>query len=62
MKRRITFRGVEDAMGALERLIYQDAFNEQSDPENIQEELLIHLQAIKQTILKDHDGLVFKFG
>jgi phosphoenolpyruvate carboxylase len=57
LKRRITFRGVEVAMGALETLIYQNAFGEQSNPANLQDEMLTLLYAIKETIIKDHDEL-----
>jgi phosphoenolpyruvate carboxylase len=57
MKRRITFRGVENAMGALEKLLYQNAFNEQLQPANLQDDLLSLLLSIKETIVKDHDNL-----
>jgi phosphoenolpyruvate carboxylase len=56
-KRRITFRGVEDDMHALEELIYNNAFGEQKDPQNLQQELLALLDSIKQTLIKDHDSL-----
>jgi len=57
LKRRITFRGVEAAMGALEKLIYQNAFGEQTHPVNLQEEMLSLLYSMKETIVKDHDEL-----
>jgi phosphoenolpyruvate carboxylase len=57
MKRRITFRGVEGPMAALEKLIYQDAFNEQTNPVNLQDELLGLLSSMKETIVKEHDNL-----
>jgi phosphoenolpyruvate carboxylase len=57
LKRRITFRGVEDAMSELETLIYQNAFNEQDKPENLQDKLLSLSLAIKETLIKEHDGL-----
>ncbi len=57
LKRRVTFRGVEAPMAALEQLIYLNAFNEQTIPANLQDEMLSLLQAIKQTLIKDHDEL-----
>ncbi|HEY8782571.1 MAG TPA: phosphoenolpyruvate carboxylase [Mucilaginibacter sp.] len=57
LKRRITFRGVEKAMAKLEKLIYQNAYYQVRDPENLQSELLELLQSIKQTLITDHGGL-----
>lgn len=57
MKRRITFRGVERPMKALEGILYQNAFNDQSQPANLQSELIGLLTSIKETIINDHDGL-----
>ncbi|PTQ96789.1 phosphoenolpyruvate carboxylase type 1 [Mucilaginibacter yixingensis] len=57
LKRRITFRGVEEPMAALEKLLYDNAFSPSDRPENLQEELLSLLQSIRQTLLNDHDGL-----
>lgn len=57
LKRRITFRGVERPMKALEGILYQNAFNDQSQPANLQGELIGLLTSIKETIINDHDGL-----
>lgn len=56
-KRRITFRGVEADMSALEELIYENAFGEQKNPENLQNKLLSLLQSIKKTLVEEHDSL-----
>ena len=56
LKRRITFRGVEQAMVKLEKLIYENANNKQA-PTDLQPELLDLLQSIRHTLIKDHDSL-----
>jgi len=56
LKRRITFRGVGEAMTTLETLIYQNAYNE-PEPENLQPKILELLGSIKQTLTTDHYGL-----
>jgi len=56
LKRRITFRGVEKAMDTLEKLIYKNAYT-RPEPEDIQDQLLELLQAIKQTLITEHDSL-----
>jgi phosphoenolpyruvate carboxylase len=57
LKRRITFRGVEDAMTQLEKLLYQNAFNVDDEPEDIQAKLIDILRSIKETLETEHDGL-----
>lgn len=57
LKRRITFRGVEKPMAKLEKLIYKNANEQHSEPKDLQPELLDLLQAIKQTLITDHDAL-----
>ncbi|MBC7565858.1 MAG: phosphoenolpyruvate carboxylase [Pedobacter sp.] len=57
LKRRITFRGVEDAVSTVHDILYKNAFNPDMDPENISEDVIKHLLDIKGTLLKDHDGL-----
>ena len=56
LKRRITFRGVEQAMAKLEKLIYENANNKQA-PTDLQPEILDLLQSIRHTLIKDHDSL-----
>jgi len=57
LKRRLTFRGIEEPMAALENLIYQNAFSEQLHPVNLQGEILGLLQTIKETLINEHDSL-----
>src|ERR1700761_3112441 len=56
LKRRVTFRGVEQPMARLEDLIYRNA-NNKIEPTDIQGEMLELLQSIKQTLVNNHDGL-----
>jgi phosphoenolpyruvate carboxylase len=57
LKRRITFRGIEKTISRLEKLLYQNAFNNQSNPKDLQSELLSLLNSVKQTLITDHDSL-----
>ncbi|HTI61566.1 phosphoenolpyruvate carboxylase [Mucilaginibacter sp.] len=57
LKRRITFRGVEKTMSRLEKLLYQNAFNVQASPKDLQGELLSLLTSIRDTLVNDHLGL-----
>ncbi|WP_158828419.1 phosphoenolpyruvate carboxylase [Mucilaginibacter lacusdianchii] len=56
-KRRITFRGIEEPMRRLEELLYQNAFNPESEPRNLQDELLALLDNIKDVLVEDHDSI-----
>jgi phosphoenolpyruvate carboxylase len=58
LKRRITFRGFGENMATLEKLLYENAFNNnQHDLRNLQGEMLTLLQSMRQTLVKDHDSL-----
>jgi phosphoenolpyruvate carboxylase len=57
LKRRITFRGVEDTIALVQEVLYKNAFDTNTAPENISETLVVHLENIKTTLLADHDGL-----
>jgi phosphoenolpyruvate carboxylase len=57
LKRRITFRGIEKTISRLEKLLYQNAFNSQQNPKDLQSELLSLLNSVKQTLVTDHGGL-----
>ncbi|MDB5154744.1 MAG: phosphoenolpyruvate carboxylase, partial [Mucilaginibacter sp.] len=57
LKRRITFRGIEKTISKLEKLLYQNAFNNQTNPKDLQSELLSLLNSVKQTLITDHGGL-----
>jgi phosphoenolpyruvate carboxylase len=57
LKRRITFRGVEDAVAIVHDILYQNAFDPHIDLENISNEVIRHLNDIRNTLINDHDGL-----
>ncbi|UYQ95476.1 phosphoenolpyruvate carboxylase [Chitinophaga horti] len=57
LKRRITFRGVEAPMAALEKIFYQNAFNPQPAAGNLQDEMVRLLSQIKHTLVNDHHSL-----
>ncbi len=57
LKRRITFRGFGQTLEKLEKLLYQNAFNPQREPADVQEELLQMLQSVRDTLVNDHDSL-----
>ncbi|WP_462265547.1 phosphoenolpyruvate carboxylase [Mucilaginibacter sp.] len=57
LKRRITFRGVEEPMQQLEALLYTNAFNPPEQPEDLQQEMLNILQSVVNTLNQNHDGL-----
>jgi phosphoenolpyruvate carboxylase len=58
LKRRITFRGVNQSMAALESIFYQNAFNSNAiTPQNQQAEILNYLHDIKNVLDKDHYSL-----
>lgn len=57
LKRRITFRGIEEPMNKLGQLMYDNAFAPQPDATDLQGEMTAVLQSIRDTLMKDHDGL-----
>ncbi len=57
LKRRITFRGVEKPMAALEKLVYQNANTQIDKPEDVQAQMLELLESIRHTLISDHDSL-----
>jgi phosphoenolpyruvate carboxylase len=58
LKRRITFRGIEQTMVTLETLLYENAFNKQQpDAKDLQGELLGLLKSVRQTLIDSHDSL-----
>ena len=57
LKRRITFRGVEDTIAIVQEVLYKNAFDTNSEPEYIADTLIENLNEIKNTLLADHDGL-----
>jgi phosphoenolpyruvate carboxylase len=57
LKRRITFRGVEEPMTKLGDLLYINAFNPQLDAGNLQQEMIDLLEGMKSTLIKEHDSI-----
>ncbi|MGX5689807.1 phosphoenolpyruvate carboxylase [Arcticibacter tournemirensis] len=57
LRRRITFRGVEDYMNRLQDLFYQNSFVKAGEPKNQKDEIIENLEAVKDVLLKVHDGL-----
>jgi len=58
LKRRITFRGIEETMAKLYKLFYENAFETHLvEPMDIQSELLDLLSSVKETLVKSHDSL-----
>src|SRR5476651_2629342 len=56
LKKRITFRGVDKPMSALEKLFYDDAYNN-PQPKNLQAEILTLLDQVREVLDKDHYSL-----
>ena len=57
LKRRITFRGVEDDIALVQDVLYNNAFDTSIIPKDISVELISSLKRIKDTLVVDHDGL-----
>ncbi|TDQ09605.1 phosphoenolpyruvate carboxylase type 1 [Pedobacter metabolipauper] len=57
LKRRITFRGVEDPIAIVQDVLYKNAFDPNIEMENICEALVEQLNTIKKTLIDNHDGL-----
>src|SRR6195952_1646757 len=58
LKRRITFRGIENTMSTLEGLLYENAFNNhQHNAKDLQGELLALLGSVRETLIDNHDSL-----
>ncbi len=57
LKRRITFRGVEEPMNTLQELFYQNSFSDLPAPVDHKEEILKNLQAIRDVLMSWHNGL-----
>jgi phosphoenolpyruvate carboxylase len=57
LKRRITFRGFADNIAKLEKLLYENAFNVQDKPVDLQPEMLGLLKSMRETLVTDHDSL-----
>lgn len=57
LKRRITFRGVEDTIAIVQDVLYKNAFDPNIPMENIADFLIENLNKILTTLNEDHDGL-----
>ena len=57
LKRRITFRGVEETIHKLQDVLYKNAFDLNIVPEDISVFLIDNLNEIKTTLIHSHDGL-----
>lgn len=57
LKRRITFRGVEDNISLIHDVLYKNAFDPNIETENIAAFLIENLNKIKTTLVEDHDAL-----
>ena len=57
LKRRITFRGVEDPIATVQDVLYKNAFDPNIETENIADFLIENLNKIRATLMDDHDGL-----
>lgn len=57
LKRRITFRGVEDYMDNLQVIFYENSFNPVEHPVNVKEEIIENLESIRSVLKKRHDSL-----
>jgi len=57
LKRRITFRGVDEPISVVHDVLYKNAFDPNIEVENISDFLIEHLNKIKNTLIDSHDGL-----
>jgi phosphoenolpyruvate carboxylase len=57
LKRRITFRGVEEPIATIQDVLYKNAFDPNIETENIAAFLIENLNKIKTTLVDNHNGL-----
>ncbi len=57
IKRRITFRGVEDQINSLQEVFYQNAFNNAIQEEDIADGIIEKLKEIVEILNSEHDAL-----
>jgi len=57
VRRRITFRGVEEYMENLQTLFYENSFNPVEHPEDETDNIITNLKAIKNVLEEYHNGL-----
>jgi phosphoenolpyruvate carboxylase len=57
IKRRITFRGVEEPIAVLQDILYKNAFDSNIEEKDISNLLIENLEKIQETLNADHGGL-----
>jgi len=57
MKRRLTFKGVEEIIGDLEKRFYALLFEQASDIQITQSDLIGTLKSIRNTVVEQHNGM-----
>lgn len=57
LRRRITFRGVEQYMNNLQDVLYENSFNPSEQPENVKPYIIENLESIKKVLNDNHNGL-----
>ncbi|MBP3943919.1 phosphoenolpyruvate carboxylase [Sphingobacteriaceae bacterium WQ 2009] len=57
VKRRITFRGVEQYMDNLQDIFYENSFNPVAHPKDVTAEIVTNLKAVKKVLKEDHNSL-----
>src|SRR5690606_26556414 len=57
MKRRITIRGVEKYIAALQEIFYENSFNPQENQTNVKDAIIFNLSEVKRVLTDYHDGL-----
>lgn len=57
VKRRITFRGTQKYLDALQHLFYENSFNPEENPTDVTAEILANLNGVKEVLNTMHDGL-----
>ncbi len=57
VKRRITFRGVEQYMDNLQELFYENSFNPVEHPTDVTSTIVENLKSIKKVLKEDHNSL-----
>ncbi|RZL10563.1 MAG: phosphoenolpyruvate carboxylase, partial [Pedobacter sp.] len=60
LKRRITFKGTEEPIAELQDMLYKNAFDNDATNEDLSGVIKEHLNALKSTIINDHEGLFLK--
>lgn len=57
VKRRITFRGVEEYLDNLQDIFYDNSFNPVEHPSDLTDEILDNLRSIKRVLVENHNSL-----